>query len=708
MRCNRCDTALPREATFCGHCGERVNKQGDTTSSPSNTAIEERYQRRDLIHHLFNENNAQTSQIVQLTHAFDTQQLRPVIIRDLNVSSLVEEERARAIEVAQNEYDQFREQKQADIMSVIDLHYYEKHIYTISGWPKMRKKETRTERFLTLHDLLQSGIGLPDEETALSWAYRICKALQQLHEQNIIVGSLNPRTLAMNSNDYDGLPAVMIFWLPEGIRTLIQAQGTTVPIASKHFSAPEVFRGKAEVRSDIYSVGALLYQLLTGSVPASKQRKRAPRELASSISSGIASVVMQALADNPDERFQSAEEFADILLGLCSSTKTIRPIQHPPLPGESGTPFPQPETERIEAREKSATRTEQPEEASVPSLEEDIKEETKKEDVKEEAKASEDAEAITVKVSPLQVQQARWHLAQLAIETTKGDEEESNRKTDSASEEAEKVQPIPFPEVPSTEESQLSEDELQQAIQRNTIAETPTTQFPPVTHTPERYEKGGQLLSHFREQFSNKLPAISSKLPAISNKLPAIPQKLQATLAAAVQIAQNPGIRESTWLKRLQEFVFGEQQHNIAAAAIIEAPLRIHPGQAYTLRIHLMGRDKLTARLANRTSEGGMGLSGMLYGEQVHIEVRSSLFQNYAYVIQQANVEIPHAGYAAEVIIPMQPLSDGPSGRRERLHVLFSDSKRRPLYERPFAIEIYISHLVAAGQEGHNALTIPL
>jgi serine/threonine protein kinase len=700
MRCNRCNTALPREATFCGHCGERVNKQGDTTSSPSNTAIEERYQRRDLIQHLFNENNAQTSQIVQLTHAFDTQQLRPVIIRDLNVSSLVEEERARAIEVAQNEYDRLREQKQADTMSVIALHYYEKHIYTISGWPKMRKKETKVEQFLTLHDLLQSGIGLPDEETALSWAYRICKALQQLHEQHIIVGSLNPRTLAMNSNNYDGLPAVMIFWLPEEIRALIQAQGTTVPISSKHFSAPEVFRGKAEMRSDVYSVGALLYQLLTGSVPASKQRKRAPRELASSISSGIASVVMQALADNPDERFQSAEEFADILLGLCSSTKTIRPIQHPPLLSKPEAPSPQPEAEWVKAHEKSTIQTEQPEQASIPSLEE--------EDIKEEAIPGEDAEAITVKVTPLQMQQARWHLAQLASETKKGNAEESNRKTDRVSEEDEKVQPISFPEVPSTEESQLSEDELQQAIQRNTIAETPTTQFPPVTQTPERYEKGGQLLSHFREQFSNKLPVVSSKLPAISNKLPAIPQKLQATLAAAMQIAQNPGIRENIWLKRLQEFVFGEQQHNIAAAAIIEAPLRIHPRQAYTLRIHLMGRDKLTARLASRASEGGMGLSGMLYGEQVHIEVRSSLFQNYAYVIQQANVEIPHAGYAAEVIIPMQPLSDGPSGRRERLHVLFSDGKRRPLYERPFAIEIYISHLVSAGQEGHNALTIPL
>ncbi len=58
--------------------------------------------------------------------------------------------------------------------------------------------------------------------------------------------------------------------------------------------------------------------------------------------------------------------------------------------------------------------------------------------------------------------------------------------------------------------------------------------------------------------------------------------------------------------------------------------------------------------------------------------------------------------------MPMQPLTEGPSGRRERLHILFSDIMRRPLYERPFVLEVYISHIVQSGQEGHNALTIPV
>jgi hypothetical protein len=71
-------------------------------------------------------------------------------------------------------------------------------------------------------------------------------------------------------------------------------------------------------------------------------------------------------------------------------------------------------------------------------------------------------------------------------------------------------------------------------------------------------------------------------------------------------------------------------------------------------------------------------------------------------------VEIPARGYAAEVTIPMQALTTGPSGRRERLHIFFMDASRRPLYEKPFVIELFISHLVQSGREGHNVLNIPI
>ena len=128
--------------------------------------------------------------------------------------------------------------------------------------------------------------------------------------------------------------------------------------------------------------------------------------------------------------------------------------------------------------------------------------------------------------------------------------------------------------------------------------------------------------------------------------------------------------------------------------------MRVQPHQNYIMRINVIGRS------AQQVNESG-GLSALSEGDTVHIEVRSALYQNYAYLVQQADVQIPAEGYVAEVAMPMQPLGSGPSGR-ERLHVFFMDAEHNPLYEKPFVLELFISHLVHSGREGHNVLSIPL
>ena len=46
--------------------------------------------------------------------------------------------------------------------------------------------------------------------------------------------------------------------------------------------------------------------------------------------------------------------------------------------------------------------------------------------------------------------------------------------------------------------------------------------------------------------------------------------------------------------------------------------------------------------------------------------------------------------------------------KQGRSHIFFMDARHRSLYEKPFVIELFISHLVQSGREGHNVLTIPL
>jgi hypothetical protein len=186
---------------------------------------------------------------------------------------------------------------------------------------------------------------------------------------------------------------------------------------------------------------------------------------------------------------------------------------------------------------------------------------------------------------------------------------------------------------------------------------------------------------------------ISSSTPQSS--VPALREPLQ------------PSEAETSFLKQIQRFVLGQQHHTTTAAAIIETPLRVQPNQDYAIRLHLIGRDEDTSPSGVRNDAQPTGLSALLHGDQVLIEVRSALQQNFSYIVQHASVRIPAQGYEAEVTIPMRPLSISPSGRRDRLHIFFLDEQRRPLYEKPFVVEIFISPLVQPGREGHNVLTIP-
>jgi hypothetical protein len=134
--------------------------------------------------------------------------------------------------------------------------------------------------------------------------------------------------------------------------------------------------------------------------------------------------------------------------------------------------------------------------------------------------------------------------------------------------------------------------------------------------------------------------------------------------------------------------------------------MRVLPDQLYTIRLHVMGRDPAEPSTEKRRGAGG--LSALAHGDVALIELRSVLQESYAYVVQSATVTIPAEGYVAEVTIPMQPLSSTPTGRRDRLHIFFLNEQRQQLYEKPFVLEIFVSHHVKRGSEGHHVLTIPV
>ncbi len=653
VRCTHCNSVLPPQATFCSTCGERVQSNSLQATLPDTADITERYRITSLLYR---------DACTQVFLAMDTLHSRPVVIRNIDITDLNDDAKSQAVKATQHEYDVLRRQHIPDVTPLIDLRYFQEHLFTVGGWPFPLPEDAQhgsSKAFThTLHDLLQSGIGLPSEQIALAWLYRLSGAIGHLHNLDIVLGNLDPTTIVVSDATYNGVPALAVSWLPTPIRSLTTSSSTN----EGPFVAPEARLDAVEARSDIYSLGALLYLLLTGSSPDESTSTQRPwhglREANPRISGNIEAIVMRALSADMSNRFQRVEEMEEALLLALeqfSETHRVHPRTTTQKNGKRGTAMNGQET--IDSKDDAEEVT-----ISIVSLQSQLarlqfnQPEVGQESVQDGYVLAREAIADTPTISTAHIRDA---LLNSVISTP---------------------QPIEENETPEDETPSIDE-----ALPEPMPRATPV----PISSTTREVP----LLQRFTERITGVLPALKPK-----------PRPAEDSSSTEAQ-TDTTGI---SFFKRLQRFLLGEQQHTSTAAALIETPLRVQPNQGYTIRIHLMGREVAAAPSGSKQGTQPVGLSAIVRDEIVHIEVRSAIFQNYAYVAQRADVHMPGDGFAAEVLIPMQTLSDGPSGRRERLHIFFMDEMKRPLYEKPFAVEVFVSRLVQSGREGHNVLTIPL
>src|SRR5579885_2127466 len=118
----------------------------------------------------------------------------------------------------------------------------------------------------TLRDLIKQRNGpLPPEE-AIPLFLQLCSAVQYAHEQGIVHRDLKPQNVLLQQRTHVLLADFGIA-RDSSVETNLTATGTG--IGTVEYMAPEQAIGQADARSDIYSLGIVLYQLLTGSVPYS-------------------------------------------------------------------------------------------------------------------------------------------------------------------------------------------------------------------------------------------------------------------------------------------------------------------------------------------------------------------------------------------------------------------------------------------------------
>lgn len=114
------------------------------------------------------------------------------------------------------------------------------------------------------------------------------------------------------------------------------SDGTATIAGTPHYMAPEQFEGRADQRSDMYSVGCLLYECLTGRPPfegtmaeqllAHRHQPRPdPRALVPQVAPGLAAVVMRAMAVQPEHRYQNVDEMLTALAAAPVADTEVQP-----------------------------------------------------------------------------------------------------------------------------------------------------------------------------------------------------------------------------------------------------------------------------------------------------------------------------------------------------------------------------------------------
>lgn len=166
-----------------------------------------------------------------------------------------------------------------------------------------------------LERLSASPSGRINEETVTEWSLQLVDALDYLHGREIVFRDLTPANVMLD--EQRGRVMLINFGIAHNIAPQ-QEEGITT-IRTTAYSPPELFSGRVEPRSDIYSLGAMMFHLLTGSEPRENSvrgpdfSKPSPRQLNPNISSDMARIIMRAIERDPERRFGSAAEMRDAL-----------------------------------------------------------------------------------------------------------------------------------------------------------------------------------------------------------------------------------------------------------------------------------------------------------------------------------------------------------------------------------------------------------
>jgi predicted Ser/Thr protein kinase len=186
-----------------------------------------------------------------------------------------------------------------------------------------------------LSEVLAERVRLPLDE-ALPVLQDVASALDYAHAQGIVHRDIKPSNIMLEpvtptATGQTLRPVLMDFGLAKILGAMTQLTGTGM-LGTVDYISPEQIQGSADVdgRADIYSLGIVTYQMLTGRLPFRQNNPAAilmahlmqpapdPRDVAPELPEAVSYAVMRAMAKKPNDRFMTAGEFVGTMVSLAA------------------------------------------------------------------------------------------------------------------------------------------------------------------------------------------------------------------------------------------------------------------------------------------------------------------------------------------------------------------------------------------------------